>query len=183
LTARQTGAPNVNAVQSALVAQFKAPMITAGFVKFVNSTLQFLPSILLNLLLDRIADRAQSNPDHALWEAYVIAASLFIALSVRTMVENNYFHRVIRVGWQIRSVLTTAVYRKALRMSPVARQDTPTGQIVTLMQIDANRLDTLMSQVGDCRLLRETEHGERGGVVWHNRASALLFLARWCSCT
>ena len=54
---------------------------------------------------------------------------------------------MVRVGFQMRTALTTSVYRKALRLSPVARQETPTGQIVNLMQLDTNRLDMFMMQL------------------------------------
>ncbi len=75
------------------------------------------------------------------WEGYIWALLMFFSFGVRTFVENQYFHRVVRVGFQIRSCLTASVYRKALRLSPVARQETPTGQVVNLMQLDATRID------------------------------------------
>lgn len=61
--------------------------------------------------------------------------------------EQQYFHGMVRVGFQMRTALSTSVYRKALRLSPVARMDTPTGQIVNLMQLDTNRLDMFMMQL------------------------------------
>lgn len=109
-------------MRAALVRQFWGPMAAAGVIKFVNSTVQLLPPILLNLLLERIADRVRPSPTFAVWQGYVIAACMFLALSLRTLIENAYFHRVMRVGFQLRSAVTTAVYAKALRMSPVARQ-------------------------------------------------------------
>lgn len=42
---------------------------------------------------------------------------------------------------QIRSLISTAVYRKSLRLSPAARQRSTVGEIVNMMQLDANRLD------------------------------------------
>lgn len=55
-----------------------------------------------------------------------------------------------------------AVYRKSLRLSPSARQNSTVGEIVNYMQIDAGRLETIalsvhtiwdsMFQVMSCRL-------------------------------
>lgn len=137
-------------VWQAVKTQWGAPMIRAGALKVVNSTLQFAPPVLLNYFLRYVQDvqAGSSSPgvSGTNWEGYVWIAALFVALSLRTLTENNYFHRVVRVGFGIRMAITTAVYRKALRLSPVARQDTPTGQIVNLMQLDATRLDNMCMQ-------------------------------------
>ena len=63
------------------------------------------------------------------------------------LAENAYFQAVTKVGFHCRTALSTSVYRKALRMSPVARQDTPVGTIVNLMQLDAQRIDSLVLQL------------------------------------
>jgi ATP-binding cassette subfamily C (CFTR/MRP) protein 1 len=134
-----------NPVTAAVRSQFFAPMARAGAVKFVNSTLQFLPPILLNFFLQYLQE-AQAGTARNAWEGYVWGCALFVAMSLRTLTENNYFHRVVRVGYQLRMAITTAVYRKALRLSPVARQEVPVGQIVNLMQQDASKLDGMCMQ-------------------------------------
>jgi len=54
---------------------------------------------------------------------------------------------MVRVGFRVRTGLTAAIYRKALRLSPAARQGTSVGKIVNLMQVDAEKLDTVMLQI------------------------------------
>ena len=134
-------------VRNALIAQFRGRMIRAGIVKLLNSTLNFAPSLLLYGLLSSMQRGSgtlfNNLPD---WSGWVFAVAMFVAMTTRTCVENQYFHMVVRVGFQIRAALTTAIYRKALRMSASSRQESPVGQIVNLMQIDATRLDTLMMQ-------------------------------------
>lgn len=134
-------------VQSALVEQFKRPMLIAGIFKFANSTIQFAPPLLLSALLDTIADQSSAAPQKPVWLGYVLAVAIFVATTLRVVIENNYFHRVVRVGFQVRTALSAAVYRKSLRMSPTAKQDTPVGKIVNLMQLDAQRLEGLTSQL------------------------------------
>lgn len=48
------------------------------------------------------------------------------------------------IGIQCRNCLMTAIYRKALRLSPKARQERSTGQIVNLMSTDASKIDSAL---------------------------------------
>lgn len=129
---KKTGKPAepkpINAVTAAVREQFGPAMIRAGLLKVVNSTLQFAPPVILNYFLKNLQLlQAKSAPNN--YDAFIWAIGLFLALTVRTLTENNYFHMVVRVGFQLRMAITTAVYRKALRLSPVARQEVPVGQV------------------------------------------------------
>lgn len=88
-----------------------------------------------------------ANTSNPIWEDYVIALALGLSIILRVLVENAYFHKVMRVGFHLRSVLTTSIYRKSLRMSPTARAEVPVGKIVNLMQLDTGRLEALMMQL------------------------------------
>jgi ATP-binding cassette, subfamily C (CFTR/MRP), member 1 len=136
-------------VYAALKDMFWWDFFIVGLIKWVNSSLQFLPSVILNLFLNRLEALSDTDPlnNPPLWEPYVIGASLFFALSVRTLTENAYFHTGTRLAFQVRSVLTTAVYRKSLRLSPAARQGTKEGSIVQLMNVDAERFNQVMTQL------------------------------------
>jgi len=138
-----------NAVYAALKEQFWGQIFWSGLVKALNSTLQFIPPVLLNFFLRWVDDAAYGRPINQ-WEGWMWACVLFVVLSCRTLTENNYFHRVVRIGYQMRNAITTTVYRKSLRLSPVAKQDTPTGQIINLMQLDATRIDSMMLQFHVC---------------------------------
>lgn len=137
-SARDAASPSPT--KTALIAQFKRPMMISGVYKLVNSTLQFLPSFLLAALLNSL----EPGADHTM--AFVWAALLWLALSAKTVAENQYFHRTIRVSWNVRSTVTAAVYRKALKLSPTARGDVPGGKIVALMSADTSRLEMMCTQ-------------------------------------
>ena len=47
----------------------------------------------------------------------------------------------------MRSALSTAVYRKSLRLSAAARQDRTLGEIVNLMQLDSQKIEGFMNMV------------------------------------
>lgn len=52
---------------------------------------------------------------------------------------------------QIRALIATSVYQKALRLSPAARQASTVGEIVNMMQLDAARyVVVLFVGVGGC---------------------------------
>ena len=59
---------------------------------------------------------------------------------LKAVFENTYFHQGHRMGRKTNVALTTAVYRKSLRLSPAARQNYSLGAIVNLMQLDASRI-------------------------------------------
>ena len=57
---------------------------------------------------------------------------------------------------RVRAALVTSIYRKALRMSPSERQERTVGEVVTLMSVDATRLQDLFPYVLLVMLVGET---------------------------
>jgi len=123
----------------------RSRMILAGFVKLCNSSVQFLYPILINLILEYIQD-LNTPQEQNIWVGYTFAAALGLAMITKSLLENMYFWLVWRSGWQVRSILTTEVYRKSLRLSASARQTMTVGQIVNLMQLDTTKLEAFMVQ-------------------------------------
>lgn len=74
------------------------------------------------------------------WKGYMYAVLLFAVAVIQTLILSQYFHRMFIVGLRIRTALISAVYRKALRLSNTARNDSTAGEIVNLMSVDAQRL-------------------------------------------
>jgi hypothetical protein len=56
--------------------------------------------------------------------AYTSCLALFAVVTAKTAVENQYFYRTTNLALGVRGALSTAVYRKSLRLSPGARQVT-----------------------------------------------------------
>eukprot|EP00904_Undaria_pinnatifida_P009922 jgi/Undpi1/605/HiC_scaffold_10.g04069.m1 len=83
----------------------------------------------------------------AVKQAYLTCLGLFTVVTLKTAIENQYFYAVINLGTGMRGVLSTAVYRKSLRLAPSARQNATVGEIVNYMQMDASRLENLPSSV------------------------------------
>lgn len=80
-----------------------------------------------------------------LWKGYLYAVGLLACATVQTMLLAHYFTRMYLVGMRIRTALTSAIYRKSLRMSNAARKESTVGEIVNLMSVDAQRYELIFS--------------------------------------
>lgn len=114
--------------------------IAAGFIKMVNSALQFCFPILLNNILQFIEDTSNGLiPDDAPWHekyrGYWLSALFFLAMGSKAITESAYFHRVTRCGYQAKVAVSMAVYNKSLRLTNAERQSTTLGTLNTYMKL------------------------------------------------
>lgn len=116
---------------------------TAGLLKAAYDASNFAQPMLLALLVTHITNSQKSDPalHPAAWKGYVIAAGMFcVSLFGITML--NLFQRITYgIGLRCRTALITALYRKSFRLSPAARAQMSTGQIVNMMSVDATMVD------------------------------------------
>jgi ABC-type multidrug transport system fused ATPase/permease subunit len=94
-------------------------------------------SLLVQAILDHLNDR-----DNALGIAngYVLVVMLSLVAFVAMMSFNFAWFVSSRVGVNMRSLLLDAVYRKALRLSSEARHKYSSGEIMTLVSVDIDRV-------------------------------------------
>uniref|UniRef100_A0A183C536 Multidrug resistance-associated protein lethal(2)03659 n=1 Tax=Globodera pallida TaxID=36090 RepID=A0A183C536_GLOPA len=71
---------------------------------------------------------------------------MFVASELSSLILNNYYYLMFRLGTRIQSVLVCAVYKKALRLSNSARRQKTVGEIVNLMAIDVDRFQQIAPQ-------------------------------------
>ena len=155
----------------AIVMMYRAPLIYSGLLKFLNTAVQFLPSLIVarilyfvdnvtitktvssSLSLSSLSSLSLSslssliNNGNILYKGYWLSLLLFISLCIKTFIENQYFHVVTTMGATIRGVIASAVYRKSLKLSPAGRQNNTVGQIVNYMQLDASRIEYVASSI------------------------------------
>lgn len=135
-----------------LLAVCKQRLITAGIIKFFNTCLQFTFPLLLNAILKyfenyqagRIADDA---PWGQKYRGYWLSALLLLFVSLKALTESSYFHKVNRCSWQIKTAISSAVYRKSLRLASSAQHQTTLGEMVNLMQVDATKMEAFVPQI------------------------------------
>ena len=103
--------------------------------------LQFFQPILMEWMLGFIMDvhmPGDTTPD---WHGYLYAMAIGINPIITTVLSNLHFRKMMVIGIRARTILTTQLYKKSLRLSPGARQNMSVGQIVNMMSTDASKID------------------------------------------
>lgn len=98
---------------------------------------------LLPLILNKIIRYFESNilelqKEVFGWAAFLICATLSMLL---IMHHTSFFGQVL--GMRIRVACSSLIYRKSLKLSRLALNDTPVGQVVNLLSNDVSRFDSL----------------------------------------
>ena len=110
-----------------LINRYKKQFIYSGLLKLLNTFIQFLPA----LLIAKILKCSNASPITSLSqlssgvfnEGLLLSVGLFLCLCSKTVVENQYFDKVISMGANIKGTLSTAIYRKSLKLSPSGRSN------------------------------------------------------------
>ncbi|KAI0763773.1 metal resistance protein YCF1 [Trametes elegans] len=131
---------------AALFVAYGGPYVFALGLKIIQDCLAFLQPQLLRWLLSYISTyqtaRASDRDPPTPIEGFAIAAIMFGASLVQTVILHQYFQRCYETGMRVRSGLITAIYQKALVLSNDGRSSA-SGDIVNLMSVDAMRLQDL----------------------------------------
>ncbi|KAL3981708.1 multi drug resistance-associated protein (MRP) [Acanthocheilonema viteae] len=124
----------------ALVKTYRWTILAGAAMKFIFDILNFVSPQLLSALISYIEDRKRP-----LWMGIAISFSMFTVALVQSMILHQYFHKMFMLGMNVRSVLTNAVYIKALMLSNTARKNRTVGEIVNLMSVDVQRFQDIAS--------------------------------------
>lgn len=135
-------------LQHALIAVCKQRLITAGIIKFFNTSFQFTFPLLLNeILLYFESQQEESTADDQKYRGYWLSCLLLLFISCKAFSEAAYFHKVNRCAWRMKVAIAGAVYRKSLVLSASAQQGTTLGEMVNLMQIDATKVEAFVPNI------------------------------------
>jgi ABC-type bacteriocin/lantibiotic exporter with double-glycine peptidase domain len=80
---------------------------------------------------------------------------MFFAALMQTTCLHQYFQNMAIVGMNVRTAMSTMIYRKALRLSNASRQRYTTGEVVNMMSVDAQRFQdvcTFINLLWSCPL-------------------------------
>ena len=113
---------------------FGADFLLGSILKFVHDVLVFATPQLFKLLV------AFASSDEPMWKGVVYALLMLGCTSFQTICLGRYFYEMYAVGISMRAALTSAVYRKALRVSSASKKETTVGEIVNLMSVDVQRI-------------------------------------------
>ncbi|CAG8727944.1 8123_t:CDS:2, partial [Racocetra persica] len=112
----------------------------AGICRFVSDMLLVTSPLVLKLLLNFVSE-AYYGLDPPVHIGYVLAVGMFLMQMVATVLQNLYFYYAMETGFLSRTILITAIYRKALVISGKARGLFTNGKITNLMSTDTTRID------------------------------------------
>ena len=144
-------------VTKVLMKMYRKDFISSGLLKLVNTIVQFLPSLIIARLLKYIDLNLKPASIFPLTQTtlktfasnpgVVLAALLLLILNLKTLIENQYFDVATTMGSSIRGTVTTAVFRKSLRLSSSSRQKNTMGEIVNYSQLDASKMEQVFSSI------------------------------------
>jgi len=129
----------------ALVRAFGRDYAVAGCLKLLHDLCLFVGPTVLHGMIVFLRDETAPLSTGLWWTLAVTASQTSMSLLVR-----HYFFRCYATGLRLRTAVTVAVYRKALRLAAVERQTKTLGEITNLMSVDAQRLQ------GTCMCVRQT---------------------------
>ncbi|KAL5238885.1 hypothetical protein ACI65C_006295 [Semiaphis heraclei] len=131
---RGTKSHNEASILPALCKSFGRTFIFGTFLKVIESCLVFVSPQVLKYLIAFVG-----NSSEPLWRGYFYVFLMMLTATLQTLILSQYYYRMYLVGMRVRTALTSAIYRKALRISNTARKTFTVGEIVNLMAVDAHR--------------------------------------------
>ena len=130
----------------ALLQSQKQTLILTGILRLANTIVQAFPSLLIARLLRQI----EAGNALTLSKPLRSAVLLVSVLSLKMIIENQYFHGCVKCASEVRGSVGGLIFDKSLRLSSGAAVDgnrtLGSGEVVNLMQSDATTLEMLMLQ-------------------------------------
>ncbi|KAF3341467.1 ABC transporter C family member 10-like protein [Carex littledalei] len=74
------------------------------------------------------------------YEGYVLAVGLFFAKCTESLSQRQWYFRTRRLGLQVRSLVSAAIYKKQQRLSNLAKLTHSSGEIMNYVTVDAYRI-------------------------------------------
>ena len=127
----------------ALARAFGGPYLRGAIIKTVSDTLAFVQPQLLRLLITFVESHGTGKERQPAIRGVVIALAMFMTSICQTAALHQYFQRAFETGMRVKSSLTAMIYSKSLRLSNESRATKSTGDIVTYMSVDQQRLADL----------------------------------------
>ncbi|CAB9499450.1 Multiple drug resistance-associated protein-like transporter 1 [Seminavis robusta] len=159
---RQAGVDKVKSSQSLILTQAlfqhqRSMLLRTGLMRLLNTCVQAYPAVLLARLL-RLLEAGDANHPSA---AFGAAVNLVAVLLVKMVIENQYFHYVVRCAAEVRGSLSGLIFDKSLRLpgggSSVThktgrkngkkRAELGTGGVLNLMQSDSSIIEGTVMQI------------------------------------
>ena len=134
----------------ALLKYQKGLLVHTAILRLFNTAIQAFPALLVARLLRLIESKAP------LAQSIRAAALLITVLTTKMVIENQFFHNVVKYATQVRGSLTGIIFDKSLRVASNTDSTSSTktkeggigaGGVLNLMQSDASILEATALQL------------------------------------
>lgn len=127
----------------ALFRSYGGPYMLAGVFKAFNDISAFVQPQLLRYLIAFVDSYSPGKTPEPVIKGAAIALAMFAVATFQTTMIHQYFQGAFISGMRIKAGLTSAIYRKSLKLSNEGRASKSTGDIVNYMAVDTQRLQDL----------------------------------------
>ena len=127
----------------ALARSFGGPYLRGALIKTLSDTLAFVQPQLLRLLITFVDSYRPGREHQPAIRGIAIGLAMFATSIAQTAALHQYFQRAFETGMRVKSSLTAMIYSKSLKLSNESRAKKSTGDIVTYMSVDQQRLADL----------------------------------------
>nr|CAD1822253.1 unnamed protein product [Ananas comosus var. bracteatus] len=118
-----------------IVSCHKRDILVSGFFALLKILTLSAGPMLLNAFIKVSLGNAAFK-----YEGYVLALALFLAKCFESLSQRQWYFRTRRLGLQVRSLLSAAIYKKQQRLSNLAKLSHSSGEITNYVTVDAYRI-------------------------------------------
>ena len=125
----------------ALFKSFGSKFMIGAFLRAVNDVFLFVSPLIIQKLLNVI----ETNGDPA--TGYFWCTVLFVSAIAASLVSGQFFANMYQSGFQMRTAVMSAVFKKSLKLSTASRQKYSVGEITNLIAIDTQRFTDVIPYI------------------------------------
>ncbi|XP_076072715.1 multidrug resistance-associated protein 1-like isoform X2 [Mytilus galloprovincialis] len=119
-------------------------LLLSAFYKLLYHLAEFTFPYMIRLLIGIARDGKEE-----IWKGYILAILMFSVSIFKSVVLNIHINETQEAGRSNWVALTAAIYKKTLRLTNAAKQDSTVGEIINLMSVDAEKIGNCMWSVND----------------------------------
>ncbi|KAF8666270.1 hypothetical protein HU200_053693 [Digitaria exilis] len=118
-----------------IISCHKSEIVVSGFFALLKVLTLSSGPVLLKAFINFTLGKGNFK-----YEGYVLAAALLFCKCCESLSERQWFFRARRLGLQVRSFLSAAIYKKQQRLSSSAKMKYSSGEIMNYVAVDAYRI-------------------------------------------
>ncbi|XP_057526172.1 ABC transporter C family member 10-like [Amaranthus tricolor] len=128
-------APSESSVLWTIVGCYKFEILISGFFALVKILVMSTGPLLLDSFI-KVAEGKEAFK----YQGHLLAISLFLSKILESLSQRQWYFQSRLIGLKVRSMITTAIYMKQLRLSTVARRMHSNSQIMNYATTDTDRI-------------------------------------------